>query len=226
LLCHAKSLGQIGVGDQNVAFLSLKIINNHKADLQLACSFEELNDMKKSIGTVMGVLFLSMVLGLTLNVRIVQSAGDWWPMFHHDLAHTGYSSSTAPATNQTLWTYTTGASVGSSPAVVNGTVYFGSYDHKVYAVNASTGAQVWNYTTGETVESSPAVVDGVVYVGANDNKTYALNAATGALIWNYTTGRYVTSSPAVSDGVVCKRRANMELHNWRRNSVFTCHRRR
>jgi outer membrane protein assembly factor BamB len=164
--------------------------------------------MKKALATIMGILLLSLVLGLTLNVRIVQSAGDWWPMFHHDLARIGYSTSTAPTTNQTLWSYTTGASVGSSPAVVDGVVYVGSDDHKVYALNVADGAFIWSYTTGEAVESSPAVIDGVVYVGSNDNKTYALNAATGALIWNYTTGSYpfystyALSSPAIVDGKV------------------------
>ena len=51
---------------------------------------------------------------------------DWWPMFHHDLNHTGYSTSTGPETNNVLWSYETGDSVSSSPAVVDGKVYLGS----------------------------------------------------------------------------------------------------
>ena len=46
------------------------------------------------------------------------------------------------------WSYTTGNYVESSPAVVNGVVYVGSWDHNVYALNASTGAKLWSYTTG------------------------------------------------------------------------------
>jgi len=129
---------------------------------------------------------------------------DWWPMFHHDLSHTGYSTSKAPNTNNTIWSYTTGDDVFSSPAVVHGKVYVGSGDHNVYCLNASTGDFVWNYTTGEWVDSSPAVADGKVYVGSHDNNTYCLNASTGAHIWNYTTGEWVDwfSSPAVADGKV------------------------
>ena len=119
--------------------------------------------MKKALPTTVGILLLSSILVLTLNVRIVQSAGDWWPTFHHDSAHIGYSTSTAPTTNQTLWNYTTGASVESSPAVVDGVVYVGSNDNKTYALNAATGALIWNYTTGRYVTSSPAVADGRVY---------------------------------------------------------------
>jgi outer membrane protein assembly factor BamB len=128
---------------------------------------------------------------------------DWWPMFHHDLAHTGYSTSTAPNTNQILWTYTTGSTIVlSSPAVADGEVFIGSYDHRVYCLNAWTGAYIWSYETGSSVFSSPAVANGKVYVGSNDNKVYCLNASTGAHIWNYTTGAGVVSSPAVAGGVV------------------------
>jgi hypothetical protein len=127
---------------------------------------------------------------------------DWWPMFHHDLTHTGYSTSKAPKTNQTLWNFATGSVVWSSPAVADGKVYVGSYDMKLYCLDASTGASIWSFATGGAVPSSPAVADGKVYVGSADKKVYALDASTGSLIWSYTTGDYVDSSPAVADGKV------------------------
>jgi len=92
--------------------------------------------------------------------------------------------------------------VWSSPAVANGTVYVGSGDHRVYALDATTGALLWSYTTGGAVDSSPTVADGTVYVGSNDHKIYALNQTTGTLIWNYTTEGIVYSSPALADGAV------------------------
>jgi hypothetical protein len=91
--------------------------------------------------------------------------------------------------------------VYSSPAVAGGVVYVGSADHKIYALNATTGAYIWSYTTGFNVYSSPAVASGLVYVGSNDGNVYALNASTGALVWSYLTG-FVESSPAVADGIV------------------------
>jgi hypothetical protein len=102
-----------------------------------------------------------------------ESSVDWWPMFHHDLTHTGYSTSKAPKTNATLWSYTTGFDVYSSPAVADGRVYVGSLDKKVYCLNASTGSLIWSYTTGAQVFSSPAVADGKVYIGSRDYKVYA-----------------------------------------------------
>ena len=126
-----------------------------------------------------------------------------WPMFHHNLRHTGYTESPAPTTNKTQWIYTTGGSVASSPAVVDGRVYVGSDDWKVYCLDAATGTHIWNYTTGwEVTSSSPAVADGKVYIGSDDRKVYCLDAATGTHIWNYTTGLMVYSSPTVADGRV------------------------
>src|SRR5205814_1393546 len=96
------------------------------------------------------------------------------------------------------WTAAAGAAVFSSPAVVNGVVYVGSDDDKLYAFNASTGALMWTATTGSYIYSSPAVADGVVYVGSYDAKLYAFNANTGATKWTATTASSVVSSPAVA----------------------------
>jgi outer membrane protein assembly factor BamB len=135
-----------------------------------------------------------------------RSVVDSWPSFRHDPEHTGQSASIGPNDDRTLWTYNTGSywlgGVTSSPAVVDGVVYVGSKNSKVYALNASTGTPVWTYTTRDGVESSPAVVDGKVFIGSDDSNVYALNASTGAFIWSYKTGGYVISSPAVVDGLV------------------------
>jgi outer membrane protein assembly factor BamB len=100
------------------------------------------------------------------------------------------------------WSFTTGNSVYSSPAVVDGVVYAGSFDNNVYALNASTGAKVWSFTTGGSVYSSPTVANGVVYVGSFDDNVYALKATTGTKLWSFTTGGKVASSPTVANGVV------------------------
>ena len=131
------------------------------------------------------------------------SIADWSYTFHHDMARTGYSTSTGPLTNQTLWTHLTQMQIEySSPAVVDGVAYFGSNDHQVRAVNASTVNKIWSYLTGNSVESSCTVTDGVVYFGSHDHNVYALDAVTGNKIWNFTTRGEVYSTPAVVDGVV------------------------
>ena len=128
--------------------------------------------------------------------------GSDWPMFRANLEHTGTTDANAPMLGIVDWDYTTGSVVQSSPSVVDGKVYVGSDDNKVYCFDADTGAKIWEYTTGYPVRSSPAVVDGKVYIGSYDTKVYCLDATTGALIWDYTTEGYVHSSPAVVDGKV------------------------
>ena len=100
-------------------------------------------------------------------------------MFHNDLEHSGYSTSSSPSLSQILWTYGTGSFINSSPTVAGGVVYVGSDDNWVCALNAFTGYKLWGYQTGGLVESSPAIVNGTVYVGSSDKNVYALNALTG-----------------------------------------------
>jgi len=125
-----------------------------------------------------------------------------WPMFRRGPDHTGYTPVAGPIDNTLAWRYSTAGTVYSSPAVADGRVYVGSYDGKVYCLNAGNGAFIWSYTTGGGVFSSPAVADGKVYVGSGDWYVYCLSADNGALIWRYPTGDDVFSSPAVADGKV------------------------
>ena len=75
-----------------------------------------------------------------------------------------------------LWEFETGGPVWSSPAIgPDGTVYVGSWDKKLYAINGKSGVKLWEFETGGGVESSPAIgSDGTVYVGSHDNKLYAI----------------------------------------------------
>ena len=98
----------------------------------------------------------------------------------------------------------------SSPAVVGNTVYFGSGDGSVYAVDARNGVLQWKFATKDVVHASPAVVGGMVFVGSFDGNLYALDAATGQQKWMFAGGQDdavhnqvgFQSSPAVVDGIV------------------------
>jgi outer membrane protein assembly factor BamB len=55
-------------------------------------------------------------------------------------------------------------------------VYVGSWDGKLYALSASTGAKLWSATIGGKVDSSPIVANGAVYIGTHVNKVWAVSA--------------------------------------------------
>jgi len=86
----------------------------------------------------------------------------------------------------TVWRYRTGGIVNSSPAIGrDDTVFIGSNDFNVYALNGLTGALKWNYTTRGAVSNAPIASDGTVIVASGDFHIYALNGSTGVLIWSY-----------------------------------------
>ncbi len=96
----------------------------------------------------------------------------------------------------------------TSPAIADdGTVYFGSLDYHLYALD-SDGNFKWNLFTGEQVWSSPAIGDdGTVYFGFIEG-LYAVNPD-GTRRWIYTVKdldgdiRGVRSSPAIGeDGTI------------------------
>jgi outer membrane protein assembly factor BamB len=80
------------------------------------------------------------------------------------------------------------------------TVFVGSHDKRLYAINAASGDLQWNFSTGGVVLSSAAVsLDGAtVFVGSGDYNLYALNAASGAKRWSFATKDWVFSSPVIS----------------------------
>jgi outer membrane protein assembly factor BamB len=98
----------------------------------------------------------------------------------------------------------------SSPVVWNGSVYFGSGDGNVYALNAASGALKWRFKTGDVVHASPVIADGTVFIGSWDSYFYAVDAVKGKEKWRFKTGEDpdihnqvgIQSSAAVADGVV------------------------
>ncbi|QCX82883.1 Serine/threonine-protein kinase AfsK (plasmid) [Streptomyces sp. YIM 121038] len=98
------------------------------------------------------------------------------------------------------WSYRTGGPVASSPAVVSGTVYVGSADKKVHALDATTGARRWQAPTAGNVTATPAIHHGTVYVGSTDSMMYALNARSGRPLWTHRTYGPLRSAGAVAPG--------------------------
>ena len=65
----------------------------------------------------------------------------------------------------------------SSPAVgPDGTIYVGSDDNYIYAINPSDGSVKWRMNLFANARSSPTVgVDGTLYIGSDDNKVFAIS---------------------------------------------------
>ena len=100
---------------------------------------------------------------------------------------------------KTLWAFSLGASE-SSPLVVGPTVYVGSRDGRLYALDARTGRERWSFQTPGDIKGGAAFADGTVYVGSYDGRVYAIGARSGGLRWVASVGAPVYATPAIGAG--------------------------
>jgi outer membrane protein assembly factor BamB len=108
--------------------------------------------------------------------------------FRGNPQHTGvYPGPGISKFTKVRWQFQTKGQVLSSPAVAGDTIYIGSSDHKLYALDRTTGAKKWEFKTESRITSSPAVNAGIVYFGSFDGNFYAVDAATGKEKWKFAT---------------------------------------
>jgi outer membrane protein assembly factor BamB len=143
---------------------------------------------------------------------------DSWPQWRRDPAKNAFNPvSTLPGTlPETLWRFATPANAAnSSPAVVNGKVFFGTADGIFYCLKqiaGPTGERIWSYTTGGRIWNSPAVAYNRVFVLSRDGYLYCFkenptNPPNGQVIWKAFigpggSGGVMVSSPCVANSRV------------------------
>ena len=130
------------------------------------------------------------VLKYIIITLILQSAQFLYAqsMFHGDSLHTGYyATKELQQTPNIKWQFKTNGKVFSSPVLWNQTIYIGSDDSCLYAIDAPSGNLRWKFGTCGAIKSTPAISNGVVFVGSYDGNFYALDAATGQQRWTFAT---------------------------------------
>jgi len=106
--------------------------------------------------------------------------------------------------NKVGWAFVADSYISSSPAIgTDNTIYIGSGDNKLYAINSVDGTKKWEFLTGDVISSSPAIgTDGTIYVGSWDGYLYAINP-NGFERWRFGTIGAIYSSPAIgTDGTI------------------------
>ena len=103
----------------------------------------------------------------------------------------------------TLWRFRAGV-VETPPLLADGLVYFGSWDRRVYAVDARTGRLRWSFQTGAKVKGGVALAGGSVFAGSYDGRLYAVDARSGRLRWAAGGGSLggLYATPSVAKGRV------------------------
>ena len=115
--------------------------------------------------------------------------------------HTGFRTTEIGSQNAVtpLWTFKCEDEIRGSAVYANGTIYIGSYDHNVYALDGATGDFKWKFATHAGIVSKPTILGDQVLFGSEDNNVYSVHAETGSMIWSYPTGGPIRSSGRIAD---------------------------
>lgn len=120
------------------------------------------------------------------------------------------------ASGAVKWRVNVGTPGRSAPTVVDGRMFFGTIDERLFALDIVAGRQLWVYqaSASQTIvfgQPAPAVVGGTVLAGFGSGDIAALRAETGELLWSDTLGSTggrnsildfssVHGLPVISDG--------------------------
>lgn len=100
-----------------------------------------------------------------------------------------------------LWTYSDKSfPFFSSPAVNEKSVFIGSRDKRLHAIDRETGQGIWTYRTSGRVDSSPLAFSDAVVFGSTDGWLYALNQTDGEELWKIELGGSLIASPIYANG--------------------------
>jgi len=102
------------------------------------------------------------------------------------------------ATGQKKWSFNNkGSWVITSPAVLDGKVYFATSDTAMfYALDAKSGAPVFSLKFKWPMFSSPAVAGSMLYMGTHEGKLIAIDLKTQKLAWEFQTDASRRNGPA------------------------------
>jgi phospholipase C len=126
---------------------------------------------------------------------------------------------------QPLWTANVGGAVQGGPALAVSTLFVGSSNGALHALNADTGASVWAGGTAGSIVGSPAVNRNVVYVGTTTGTLYAFGTgcASGgrscAPAWTAHANAPIDATPALAYDQVIVGTTSGELYSW---STLAC----
>ncbi len=120
-----------------------------------------------------------------------------------NLHRTGFHpDATGARQGEIVWKFKTGGPVRSSPVVVDGILYVGSYDGHLYAIHSDNGELIWKYKTSGRVAGSIAATDTMIFFTSEEGTLHALDLQTGQPRWTASIGGKPAGSPAVMGSTV------------------------
>ncbi len=177
-----------------------------------------------------GLLTWAAACSSTTQEAVDPGADPGWSMFGHDLHNTRSNTVETEigvdtvANLELAWEHV-GAQVTSTPAVVDGIVYFADWTGLLYAKNAADGSEVWTEQVSPSgMSPSIAVTEERLFIGDFQAFLYAVDRSTGAVIWSKLLDDHpnanVTSSVVPVDDILLVGVASGELSDAKEDYTF------
>ena len=102
----------------------------------------------------------------------------------------------------TQWMRTLARPIKGALTLVNGRLFGGGSDGKIYAFDAPTGEVRWVFQYSAPFNAQPVMAEARVYVGSEDGTLLALEEESGRLLWRYRSKGPIRGPAAVANGTI------------------------
>lgn len=104
-------------------------------------------------------------------------------MFRGDPQLSGVTTNALAEKLKLEWSVATEGPVNSTAAIIGDTVYVGSADSHLHALDLKDGSTRWTFKTSGPIEASPLYLNGKIFIGDTFTNFYCIDAAEGREIW-------------------------------------------
>lgn len=140
-----------------------------------------------------------LLWGASTNVRTKSS-----PVLNQDILYFGNDKGSVFAYDsrgELVWKYDTGSNTEAPPLVFGGTVFVGSADGYLRALDKNSGKLLYSYKTDNKISGSAnyweaSSKSGIVF-GSYDYFLHCIEPNSGKLLWKVETDNYINGTPAV-----------------------------
>lgn len=145
---------------------------------------------------------------LRRSKRRAAAGVDAWPMFGQIAAHGAMTMQQVTPPLEIAWEFVTKDQIVASPVVRDNTVYIGSRDKRLYAIDTGKGTARWSFDAPERIESAAALSQELVCFGTLSGSVHGVDVASGEQRWKVALDGPVRSSCVIEgDGLYVGTRA-------------------
>lgn len=125
---------------------------------------------------------------------------DAWLMFGFGPAHGANAAQEVAPPLELAWEFQTKDNVVASPVVRDNTVFIGSRDKHLYAVDTGKGTARWAFEAPDRIEGAAALAQGLVCFGTLSGSVHALDAVNGEQRWKAVLEGAIRSDATIDAG--------------------------